>query len=312
MPTAHGRALGAVLALEEAGDGGRHRQRAGRLADDQDRPGAERRALRAERLGVERHVEIGRAEGHPGGAAGEHEADRLGRAPRVLVDHPPQGRAQGHLVDARPTHVAPDRDQRRLAASIRLGVGQGRGDARERLHVLHERGPAPKPDGGRQRRLGPRPGLAALQRLEHRRLLAGDVAVVAPADLDRQAVQRSRGDRARERFRGPVERALQEDDRLARPDRPGGEREAGDHVGRPPQHDEPVLVGAGLALGAVGDHEGLAALDAHRPPLAGRLEPAPAPATEAGGGQPLEEGVGVSAWRVFVAKGARLLRGGPL
>ena len=186
--------------------------------------------------------------------------------------------------------VTPDRDQRRFATSIRLGVAQGRGDARERLHVLHERGSAPKPHGGGQRRLGPGPGLAALQRLEYRRLLAGDIAVLAPADLDRQAVQRSRGDRARERFRGPVERALQEDDRFARPDRPGGEHEAGDHVVRPPQHDEPVLVGAGLALGAVGDHEGQAALDAHRPPLAGRLEPAPAPATQTGGGEPLDEG----------------------
>ena len=292
MPTAHGGHCAQFsrsknAATEEAAASGQADSPTTRIG-----PGAEGRALRAKRVGVERHVEIGRAERHAGRAPGEHEAEGLGRSPGVLVDHPPQGRPQAHLVDARSAHVAPDRDQRRLVAPVLLGVLEGRGDARERLHVLDERGPAPKPDGEGQRRLGPRPGLAPLERLEERRLFAGHVAVVSPADLDRQAVESGGPDRSRERGGGPVERALQEDHRLARADRPGGEHEAGHHVGRPLQHDEAVLVRAGLALGAVGDHEGLTALDSHRPPLPGRLEPAPAPPPQAGGGEALDEGVG--------------------
>src|SRR5436309_2382675 len=77
------------------------------------------------------------------------------------------------------------------------------------------------------------------------------------------------------------ERALQVDDRLARPDGPGGDDEPADHVAGPVEHHPAVLDGARLALGSVADDEGLAALDPNRLPLPGGRKPAAAPTPKA-------------------------------
>ena len=208
----------------------------------------------------------------------------------MLVDRRAQRRAEPHLAHARPPDVAPERDERRLRPAETLGRGDRHRDSGERLDVLHERGPALEADGEGQRRLRPRPGLATLERLEERRLLARDVAVVPAADLDSQPVERGPGERRFERPRRRVERSLEEHDRLAGARGSRREPQPFDHVVRPAQHHEAVLERAGLALGAVRDDERPAALGPHGLPLPRRREPAaPAPA-QPGLLQALDEG----------------------
>ncbi len=260
-----------------------------RRADHQHGAGAERGATRGERLGGERRVELGRAQRRARGSAREDEPDGLGRAARG-VDHLRDRHAERHLVDARTSHVAPHGDERLLGSAERLRVGDRLGDPRERLHVLHERGTAVEPDRRREGWLGPRPGAATLEGLEHRRLLAGDVAVVAAADADGEAVERSLRDRALERFGRTVERPLEEDDGLRRRQCVRGEAQALDHLVGTPGHHVAVLEGAGLALGPVRDHERPAAFDGDRLPLADGRKPAAAAAAKAGRAKPLEDG----------------------
>ena len=222
----------------------------------------------------------------------------------------PQGRAERHLVDARPPHVAPDASR---ASSRRADTPRGRRAPRARARASRRSarasGRPSKPDRGRQRRLGPRPGPAALERLEQRRLLAGDVAVVAAADLDRQAVERRRGDRAP---RAPPPGASNEPFRKttasrAPTARAASARPATTSCGRL-QHDEAVLVASRARPRR-----------RWRPRAARRPRRAP-PATCGRPGTSRRRGragrrrraarrglPGSSAWRAFVAKGVRLL-----
>ena len=102
----------------------------------------------AERVGVERRVELG------GGRAAARRARRERRGRRPRSPRPPcssitrrSGRPERHLVDAGAPHVAPQRDERRLArGGYASGSATARGHARERLDVLHERRPAPVAD----------------------------------------------------------------------------------------------------------------------------------------------------------------------
>ena len=125
-------------------------------------------------------------------------------------------RPQRHLVDARPPDVAPERDERRFVRAVGVRVVDRGRHPRQRLDVLDERRPALEPDRRGQGRLGPRPGAAALQRLEQRRLLARDVGVVAAADGDAQAAEvASRAAPPPGPAAGRSNDRLQEDDRFA-------------------------------------------------------------------------------------------------
>jgi hypothetical protein len=197
----------------------------------------------------------------------------------VPIDRRAERRPERDLAHARRAHVAPERHERRLAGAEGRGIGERVRHACQRLDVLDERRAALVADRGRQRRLGARPGAAAFERLERGRLLARDVAVVATPDLDPQLAELRLPERRRERSRRRVERGLQEQDRLARAHRARRQPHAPDDRLGPLQHHVAVLVGAGLALGTVRDHDRPSGLGPHGPPLSGGGEPgAAAPA----------------------------------
>ena len=208
------------------------------------------------------------------------------------------GRAAALLVDDARAAACPAAPRRRRAARTwphsetsvvssarkRVGIGERpRGTRASVSTFCTSVGRPAEADRGGQRRLRARPGPPALERLEDRRLLARDVAVVAAADARRRspaggaraqrALQRGR----RRRRTSPSGRRWPRARRRAR----AASAEALQHVVRARVASRAVLDRARLALGAVGDHDGLAAFGAHRPPLAGGREPAAAPAAQA-------------------------------
>jgi hypothetical protein len=276
---AHGarRALAAGLPLEERREGRGDRERAHGATHDQERGGAEAGAGGSERIRVERCVQTVRRKRRRRGARGEEHPDALGRAAAGVFDDGPQGRAEGHLVGAGPSHVAPERDPGLLAVPERLRIRDRGGDPRQGLHVLHQRGPALETHGGGQG------GFSRGHALRPSRVSRTAVLPRRSPPRPPDAHARPSGRIPQGRFQGrsgPGERALQIDDGLPRADGPGGHRQARHDVAGARDHHHAVLDGAGLPLGAVGHHEGLARLGPHRLPLPGDREPAPAPAPE--------------------------------
>src|SRR5436309_2920068 len=293
-----GRTLPTRLALEEGRQGCAYRQGTDRGADDEHRGGAEGRARLSQCVGVKGRVEPVGDERRGGGAGGEDHPHALGCSSSLPYDAA-QWRSQRDLIHARLAHVAPERDQRRFRGAEALGIGDGGGHARKRLHVLDQGRPATEAHGRRKRRLRPGPRAASLEYLEDGRLLARDVAVVAPADPDAHAVEGHLDDGALQGGGGGGKRALQIDDRLARADRLGGENEPADHLAGSGQHHPAVLDRARLTFGAVADDERLASFDPNRLPLSRRREPTPAPAPEARGLQPADQLRAARALRVL-------------
>ena len=262
------RALAARLALEERRERRGDRQRAGRPPDHQDRGGAERRSRRPQRVRVERRVRLRGRERRRRRSGGEDHADAVGRAAALLARSTrASGVPSAHLVHARPAHVAPQRDERRLARAVRVGIVERR---RQRATASRRSARASAGRAGRPRR-------AAAASAAARR--AGPPAPPAPrSPRRRRSVSSPRrmrdgepaGERRAQARRRARERALQVDDGLgARPAGPRPRREARQHLRRAPPHHEAVLDRARLALGPVGDH-------------GGRRRPRPAPPATCG------------------------------
>ena len=258
-------------------------------ADHQESGRAQRRAAGAQRVGIEGSVEVGLGERRRGRATGEDEGDAIGSASARAFDEGAQGRAEAGLIEAWPLDVAPERHEGGLALAKPLGVGQRVLKAQQGLDVVDEGGPPAIADRGGQGRLGPRPGLPPLQRLEERRLLADDVAVVAVGDAHGQALGRPLRERLADGLRFLSERSLQEDDGLACAYPPSGQGQARQHFAGSGAQQVAVLDGAGLAFGAVRHQERLAPLGPHRAPLAGGGVPAPAAAAKPRGDEPRQE-----------------------
>ena len=96
---------------------------------------------------------------------------------------PRSGRPEGRLVDARPTDRARDGEQRRAGLLARAertepvgAEARDQREVRERLDVLHERRRAAEPALERPRRREGRLRVATFERVDERRLLAGDEA----------------------------------------------------------------------------------------------------------------------------------------
>ena len=128
---------------------------------------------------------------------------------------------------------------------------------RERLDVVDQRRAAEVPDLRRERRAQARHRAPALHRLEHRRLLAGDVRARADDDLEGSAIEETCFAELLERSREPFARrgVL-----LADVDEPGGrvgeahrDHHALEEEVRPQLHDVAVLDRPRLALVGVDD-----------------------------------------------------------
>ena len=210
-------------------------------------------------------------------------------------------RAVDDLEHARPLDVAGHGDHaragRRLGADAEVGggvVAQQPRQVGQRLDVVDDRRLAVQADGGREeRRLEAGHAAVALEALDQRRLLADHVRAGAPLhdDVDREVgaedvlADVAGGVRLVERggdallghrhLAADVEEALREAGGVA------GDQAALDQLVRVELHQQPVLVGAGLALVAVDDEvAGPDALRGEAPLDAGRE--AGAAATEDG------------------------------
>ena len=282
---AAGRALAARLVLVEVDEVLRHPHHAGRVVHHDGAGGAEHGAGLGHAVEVHRDVDLVGGEDRRRGAAGDHRLAACGRPrmpPRVAlaVDQLPQ-RDPPHrrLVAARARDVAADRVE--LGPAVLLGAvareplgARARGSSgtlHERLDVVDDGRAAVEAHHRREGRLDARLAALALERLDEGRLLAALVGARAAVDRGSRRRRRCRGCSCpRSPRRGPrrgpsrgcarprgtrrgcrcrrsCERIAwqRDDDRLDQPVRVALD-------------DDPVLVGAGLAL--VGVHAQVARL----------------------------------------------------
>src|SRR5579862_3348874 len=247
-------ALPGALACQVAEDTRAFRDRACARRQRDDRTGPER-------LRRDAHPRrVGRGDPAAEVTADEECRDLLGQAAEVR-DQLSEGGPQLDLVHAGLLDGAAECDERR-AGGIRSprrpepagAEARDECDVRERLDVLHERRRSVEPALERIRRLQRGLGLAALERAQEGRLLAGDerrrhggerdVGVVASTPL---------GERSRQAAGGRPVRHRDDDSPCA--DRAGGDHRAVEHEVRREPADGTVLRARRLALGGVGDHD---------------------------------------------------------
>ena len=231
--------------------------------------------------------------------------DRLERAAReraaadLVQQLPERDFSDLEFIVARPPHVAGDAEDagsRVVGRSdLREGLAAHVGDVlhvAERLHVVHDRRALVEAeDGGEIRRLDPRIGPLALERLDQAGLLAADVRPRPAMDVDFAAVAGAE-DVGPDEMGGPRlrDRLLQDPGAVRKlaPDvdvgllhlvGEAGDHDPLDHLMRVLVDDVAVLEGAGLGLVGVDDQvDRLAALAIQQAPLeaAGKARAAPA------------------------------------
>ena len=159
----------------------------------------------------------------------------------------------------------------------------------QRLHVVHQGGPPLDAALVRPWRGEGRLARPAVQVLDDRGLLAGDVPAGDAGQADRHRVEAGRlpfGHGVVQLGQQVALPAVHAQVRLAGVDRAGGQRDPVQNQVRQPGQQQPVLAAGRLALGAVGDHHRLAGGVRDRPHLAPGRKPGAAPASEPG---PLHE-----------------------
>ena len=158
----------------------------------------------AERVVVERHVDLVRRERRHGRAARD---DRLqlasvGDAAGEVVDQLAHRRAEHELVVAGACDVARDREDRRSGRALRPDLREllradlhDRGHRRDRADVVDLRRRVVEALHRRERRPRARLAALALERVEQRRLLAADVRAGAAVHGDLDVAEQVRGAR---------------------------------------------------------------------------------------------------------------------
>ncbi len=188
----------------------------------------------------------------------------LGDAVPVLEDQLAQRRAERQLVVAGavdvPRERVDDRSRRGRDADLRVALGaelDDRRDAGERLHVVDQRRLHVQPRNGRERRPRARLTPLALERIEHRRLLAADVRAGAAMDDDLDVAEHAGGagllDRRLEHLVLGQVFAADVDEDVPGLDRVRRDQAALDEAMGNPAHDLAVLERARLGLVRVGD-----------------------------------------------------------
>ena len=290
-----GPALRGALAGHEVEDPGRRPDAALVARHDVDDAAAEARPGAPQDRGIEGRAPR-RVAGDPAAeVAAEQHGAAGGLRARVPGELPERG-ADLDLGDAgarRPAHGHERRAGGLRAAGAAVpglpGTGD-QGDVRERLDVLDEGRPAVDAalEGSRRDRRGPR--VALVHVVDRGRLLARDVPLGRGDQLDGDArvepgpASRPLGQRTRDGGPGGAVRLADVEDDAPRTDRGGRELGAVEHEVRPAGHEDAVLGAERLALGAVDEHDRVAAgpLGDGRP-LARDREPGAAATEEAGG-----------------------------
>ena len=265
-PLAAGRALAAGLVHVELRRAQRELHHAAALVDHDQRGGAEERPDRAQRVVVERHVDLPRGQRRHRGAARD---DRLqlvaaGDPARVRVDQLAHRGAELELVVAGLLDVAGDREEHRARRARRADLvepvgaeledrrhGRDRADVvdlgRRHVEALHRR----------ERRPRPRLAAPALERVEQRRLLAADVGAGAAVDGHVHLAEEARlarlvDGRLQDLVLGQV-LAADVDEDVLRLDRVRGDQAALEQPVRHARHHLAVLERARLGLVGVDD-----------------------------------------------------------
>src|SRR5262249_15220029 len=134
-----------------------------------------------------------------GRSAGDDRADLVRQTAGVLLDQLAERDSVWRLVAAWLGDDAGDRPEARALGAVPAEagppgatVGNDPGDVCERLDVVDQRRPCEVPDLGGERWLQPGHRASPLHRLEHRRLLAGDVGAGAHDERQAQTVEQPR------------------------------------------------------------------------------------------------------------------------
>ena len=206
------RALAARLVHVELRDPQRELDDARPLVDHRHDARADEVALLAERVGVERRVEVVRRHHRERRAAHHHGLERVAvrDAAADVVDQVPHRDPVRRLVHAGPLDVAREAEEARAGrvgrrADLRVLLradGEDRRDRRDRLDVVDQRRRRVDAGDGRERRLRARLPALPFERLEQGGLLAADVGAGAAVDRDLDLAEDARVARL-------VERALQ-------------------------------------------------------------------------------------------------------
>ena len=172
-------------------------------------------------------------------------------APADLFDDAPDRHAHRHLDQASAEDLAGQGEGLGSRAARRADGPEGlravRDDPRhrgQRLHVVHERRPSPQPRRRRVRRPGPGHAAPALDRGDHRRLLAADESSRALRDLQLEAAEDAPVPAEPDRLADPADRErvlrADEEDPAVGTHREGGDRQALDHPEGVRLQDQPV------------------------------------------------------------------------
>ena len=261
---------------------------------------ADEAALRLQRVEVQRQVRQPRRQDAARRAAGQVGVQRVavGHAAAILVDQLAQRDPGRRQLDPRLAHATADAKPPQPAAAVaavrREPVAAALEDLshpEERLDVVHQRRAAEQPALGDIRRAQPRHAAPALDRFDHRRLLAADIGAGAAAQLDRRQRQRCGAlqgvDLGGEHRAQPVVLVAQVDPDRVDAGGPGRDQHAFEEAVRVALQAPAVLEGAGLALVGVDRHQPRRRLRAHDAPLArgresGATEPAQPGAVQLG------------------------------
>src|SRR6185312_6089800 len=186
-------------------------------------------------------------------------------------------------MHARLLHAARHRERAQALAAVaalprepRRALLEDLADPQERLHVVLERRPAEESHLRDVRRPQPRHAALALDRLDHRRLLAADVRARAAPQVDRRQwgwwIGLERRDLAREDLAAAGVLVAQIDIDVADAHRPCGDQHAFEEAVRVALEVVAVLERAGLALVDVDRHQPRRRFGAHDLPLAAGRE----------------------------------------